>query len=181
MLYIIYFVAIFHVLISIIIILALMMDVGEQKNYITLFLFVSFWLILFGVIFGPRFLKQRKFLLKGGINKADDLITNIASVIPDIYEIIYQEHNALVYFGDIRGALSSRFSCPIRLMACGSIPKRFAAPLGIDWISGITRRMIGHALLSDQDFLIEHSGITASYSAQSRTIEIVQSESFIEE
>ena len=135
----------------------------------------------FGVIFGLRFLKQRKFILKGGINKADDLITNIASVIPDIYEIIYLEHNALVYFGDIRGAFSSRFSCPIRLMACGSIPERFAAPLGIDWISGITRRMIGHALLSDQDFLIEPSGITASFSAQSRTIEIFQSESFIEE
>ena len=178
---IIHFVAIFQVLISIMIILALIIDVGQQKDYKTLSVFVSFWLTLFGVIFGLRFLKQRKFILKGGINKADDLITNIASVIPDIYEIIYLEHNALVYFGDIRGALSSRFSCPIRLMACGSIPERFAAPLGIDWISGITRRMIGHALLSDQDFLIEPSGITASFSAQSRTIEIFQSESFIEE
>ena len=113
---IIHFVAIFQVLISIMIILALMIDVGQQKDYKTLSVFVSFWLALFGVIFGLRFLKQRKFILKGGINKADDLITNIASVIPDIYiyEIIYLEHNALVYFGDIRGALSSRFSCPIR-------------------------------------------------------------------
>lgn len=51
-----------------------------------------------------------------------------------------------------------------------------------DWIGDIGKEWIRHTLLSDQDFLLEPSGITASYSAaQSDTLEIVQSESFIEE
>ena len=63
-------------------------------------------------------------------------------------------------------------------MDCGSIPERFAALLMIDCIEEMNP---AGKLLPDQDFLIKPNKITACYSAQPDTIEIVQSESFVEE
>ena len=142
-------------------------------------LFLELFLICF--CYGLKSLTYRKFILKNNNNKADDLFTNIASMIPSVDEVVLLEEKALVYLKDIKGALSIRFNCPIRFMACGSLSERFGVPLVNDWISGIAGKFVRHALLSDQDFLIEPFGITASYSAQSHTIEIVQSESFIKE
>ena len=105
----------------------------------------------------------------------------IASLIPSVDEVVLLEEKALRYLNGIKGALSSRFNCEIHFMACGSLSERFGVPLVNDWIGDIGRISVKHALLSDQDFLIEPFGITASYSAQSDTLEIVQSESFIEE
>ena len=102
-------------------------------------------------------------------------------MIPSIDEVVLLEEKALVYLKDIKGALNSRFNCSIRFMASGSLSERFRVPLVNDWISGIAGKVVRHALLSDQDFLIESFGITASYSAQSHTVEILQSESYIEE
>ena len=129
-----------------------------------------------------RWLLRYKFKLKNNINKADDLFTNFASMIPSVDEVIVLENNALPYLEAIKGALRGSFNCEIGIMACGSIPERFAAPLVKDWISDInTGPYYKHGLFSDQDFLTEPSKITASYSAaQSDKLEIVQSESFIE-
>ena len=127
-------------------------------------------------------IRRSKFILKNNINKADDIAINIASTMPSLDEAILLEEKALVYLKDIKGALSRRFHCPIRLMTCGSIPERFSVPVMNDWIGDIREiDLWSHALLSDQDFLIEPFPITASYSAQSHKIEIVQSESFTEE
>ena len=102
-------------------------------------------------------------------------------MIPSLDEVIVLENNALAYLEDIKGALRSS-NCAIRIMACVTIPERLTVPLVKDWISDIdTGPYYNHALFSDQDFLIEPFGITASYSAQSHTIEIVKSESCIEE
>ena len=131
--------------------------------------------------FGYKYLQRRKVKVKSNINKADDLFTKFASMILSVNEVIALENDALAYLEGIKGALSSRFNCPIRIMACGSIPERFAAPLVEDWISDISKEpYYNHALFSDQDFLIEPLRITASNSAQADTTEIVQSESFIE-
>ena len=122
-----------------------------------------------------------KFILKNGINEADDLITNIASVTPSADEVVLTNEKVLIFFKDIKETLSSGFNCEIRLIACGSIPERFAALQMIDWNIEIMNRDRVRALPSDQDVLIEPSKITASYLAQPDTIEIVQRESFIEE
>ena len=151
------------------------------KSYI--FLCLSLVLSLyFLLIFGYRYPMHQKLKLKKNINKADDLFTNFASMIPSLDQANVLENKALTYLQGIKGALSSKFGCEIRIMACGSIPERFAVPLVQDWISDINKGpYYNHALFSDQDFLIEPCGITASYSAQSHTIEIVKSESCIEE
>ena len=125
---------------------------------------------------------SHKFILKNNINKAGDIAINIASTIPSLDEVILLEERALVYLKDIKGALSNRFNCAIRLMACGSIPERFSGPIMNEWIHNNSEfNLWAHALLSDQDFLIEPFPMTASYSAQSHKIEIVQGESFIED
>ena len=150
------------------------------KSYI--FLCLSLVLSLyFLLIIGYRYPMHQKLKLKKNINKADDLFTNFASMIPSLDEVIVLENNALAYLEDIKGALRSS-NCAIRIMACVIIPERLTVPLVKDWISDIdTGPYYNHALFSDQDFLIEPFGITASYSAQSHTIEIVKSESCIEE
>ena len=125
---------------------------------------------------------SRKFVLKNKYNKLDDISINIASTIPSLDEVILLEEKALVCLKDIKGALSKRFNCPIRLIPCGSIPERFSVPIVNDWIGDVGKvDHWNHALLSDQDFLIEPFSITASYSAQSHKIEIVQSESLFTE
>ena len=144
-------------------------------------------LLLFMLLFVCKtIIVRHKFILKNNINKVDDIAINIASVTPSLDEVILLEEKALVYLEDIKRAFSSRFNCEIRSMACGSIPERFSVPIVKDWFgNGIRKRgqfdLWSHALFSDQDFLIEPSLLTASYSAQSDTIEIVQNESFIEE
>ena len=125
---------------------------------------------------------RQKLILKKNINTVDDIAINVTSTIPSLDEVVLLEEKALVYFKDIERALSSRFNCEIRLMACGSIPERFSVPITNDWIRDYGEiDPWNHALLSDQDFLIVPFPITASYSAQSDKIEIVQSESFTEE
>ena len=133
------------------------------------------------IVFLIILLYNGKFILKNGINEADDPITNIASVIPSADEVVLTKEKVLIYFKDIKETLSSGFNCEIRLITCGSIPERFAALQMIDWNIELMNRDRVRALLSDQDVLIEPSEITASYSAQPDTIEIVQRESFIEE
>ena len=131
---------------------------------------------------GSVYLQRRKFILKNNADTVDDLFTNIASLIPSVDEVVLLEEKALGYLNGIKAALSSRFNCAIHFTACGSLSERFGVPLVNDWIGDIGRISVKHALLSDQDFIIEPCEITASYSAaQSDTIEIVQSESFIEE
>ena len=130
---------------------------------------------------GPKlFFRRRKFILKNSISKADDILTNVASMIPSTDEVVLLEKKASVYHKAIKGALSSRFNCSIRFMACGSVPERFGVPLVNDWISDVGQMEDAHALLSDQDFLVEPRGITASYSAQFDKVEIVQRKSCIE-
>ena len=147
--------------------------------YFCLIVVLSLYFIL---EYAYRYLKHYKFKLKNNINEADDLFTNFASMIPSLDQANVLENKALTYLQGIKGALSSKFGCEIRIMACGSIPERFAVPLVQDWISDINKGpYYNHALFSDQDFLIEPCGITATYSAQSDTIEIVESESCIEE
>ena len=164
---------------SIIVMLGLIIRGGLQKDY-GIIIFAVCMLIMTGVVYRILYLPHQKYKLKNSIYKVDDLITNIASVVPNIYEVDYVEKKTLVYLGDIKGALHSKFSCAIRLMACGSIPERFAVPLSKDWTSAFLG-VLHTTLVPDQDFLIELTGITASYSAQPHIIEIVQSESFIEE
>ena len=127
------------------------------------------------------FLNRRKWILKTNIDKPNDLFTNIASMIPSEEKVDCLEEKALVYLKGIREALKNRFKCTIRFMASGSIPERFGVPLVDDWVDNIGKMKDRHALLSDQDFLIEPLGITASYLSQPDTIKIDQSESCIEE
>ena len=153
-----------------------------EKDYKEIYIEVAVLLLCFGAICGAIVLVRHKFILKNNINTADNVFTNITSMIPSLDEMVLLENKALAYIEGFKGTLSSRFNCAIHLVACGSIPERFAVPLMEDWIGDIGEEWIRHALLSDQDFLIEPAGITASYSAtQSDTLEIVQSDSFIEE
>ena len=163
---------------SFLIIVVLAKDPTLTYTVVILFLLVLLSLCL---SCGSMYLQRRKFILKNNVNTVDDLFTNIASLIPSVDEVVLLEEKALRYLNGIKGALSSRFNCQIHFMACGSLSERFGVPLVNDWIGDIGRISVKHALLSDQDFLIEPFGITASYSAQSDTLEIVQSESFIEE
>ena len=121
--------------------------------------------------------RRRKLIMNKNISKADDLFPNIASMIPSVDEVDFLEGKVLRYFKDIKKALISSFNCEICFMASGSVPERFGVPLVDDWITNNGSIRDIHALLSDLDFLIKPSGITASYSAG--TIEIVRSESFI--
>ena len=136
------------------------------------------WSVIWSVIFCCPYFMQWKYILKDRINKANDPITNISSVIPSEDDVVRINEKALAYFQDIKEPLSSEFNCKICLMDCGSIPERFAALLIIDCIEEMNPADI---LLPDQDFLIKPNKITACYSAQPDTIEIVQSESFVEE
>ena len=151
------------------------------SSVINAFCLLLYFCFIIGTKLIHSFIRRRKFILKKSISKPDDLFENIASVIPSEDEVVLIEEKASVYLKDIKGALSSRFNCSIRFMACGSIPERFGVPLVDDWISDVGKIHDAHALLSDNDFLEEPFGITASYSAQSYTVEIVQWESFIEE
>ena len=131
---------------------------------------------------GPQmFLDRRKWILKTNIDKPNDLFTNIASMIPNEEKVNYLEEKALDCFSGIKEALESTFNCTIHFVASGSIPERFGVPLVDYWIDNIGKTRDRHALLSDQDFLIQPCEITASYSSQPNTIEIVQSESCVEE
>lgn len=102
-------------------------------------------------------------------------------MIPSVDEVVFLEKKVLVYLKDIKGALSSRFNCAIRFLACGSLSESFGVSLVDDCFNDIRKLSVRHALLSDPDFLVETFGINASYSAYSHTIEIFQSKSFIEE
>ena len=147
--------------------------------FFALVVLVSFWCCYKR---GPQmFLDRRKWILKADIDKPNDLFKNIASMIPNEEKVDYLEEKALVYLRGIKEALESRFNCAIRFVASGSIPERFGVPLVDYWIDNIGKTRDRHALLSDQDFLIEPTEITASYSFQPNTIEIVQSESCVEE
>ena len=131
---------------------------------------------------GPQmFLGRRKWILKTNIDKPNDLFRNIASMIPNEEKVDYLEEKALVYLKWIKEALESRFNYTIRFVASGSIPERFGVPLVDYWIDNIGKSEDRHALLADQDFLIQPCEITASYSSQPNAIEIVQSESCFEE
>ena len=146
----------------------------------------SFTILLFCLCFFVRFglkliLERRKLILNNSISKADDLFTNIASMIPTGDKVDLLECKAQVYLKYIKRAFRNRSDWPITFKTCGSVPERFGVPLVSDWISNIGKISDIHALVSDQDFLIERFGITASYSAQCHTVEIVRSESYIEE
>ena len=123
--------------------------------------------------YGPKlFFKRWKWTLKTHINEQSDLFTNIASMIPSEVQVIVLEEKALVYLKDIKEAFSRRFNYEIRFMTSGCIPERFVVPLVFDWIGNNDEICI---------VLSEHFGVKASYSSQSYTIEIVQSESSIGE
>ena len=125
--------------------------------------------------YGPQmFLGRRKWILKTSNNKPNDLFRNISSMIPNKEKVERLEEKAVVSFKDIKESLKSRFNCTINFIACGSIPVRFGVPLIDNWIDDIDQTKDRYALLSDQDFLIEASGITASYSSLPHAVEIVQ-------
>ena len=152
----------------------------------TVICFMSFTILLICLCVCVRLglkliLERRKLILNNSISEADDLFTNIASMIPTGDEVNLLERKAQVYLKYIKRDFRNRFIWSIDFMTCGSVPERFGVPLVSDWISNIGKISDIHALVSDQDFLIEPFGITASYSAQPHTVEIVQSESYIEE
>ena len=132
---------------------------------------------------GIKYIFHHNFLLKNNIDIDNkyQFFANIIPPIPTVDEIVLLEEKAIVYLKDINGVLSNRFNCAVRFIVCGSLSEAFGMPLVNDWISDIGRKVNRHPLLTDQDFFIEPSEITASYSSQSDTIEIVQSKSFIEE
>ena len=77
--------------------------------------------------------------------------------------------------------MQNRFNCEINIILAGSLAERFDVPLVYDWAS-VTRNMKeSHALIADQDFMIELSDVIASSLINnSNTIEIVQIESKIQ-
>ena len=99
-----------------------------EKDYKEIYIEVAVLLISFGTICGAIVLLRHKFILKNNINTADNVFTNIASMIPSLDEMVLLENKALAYIEGFKGALSSRFNCAIHLVACGSIPERFAVP-----------------------------------------------------
>ena len=151
---------------------------------LAIFFFASVVLASFWCCYrrGPQmFLDRRKWILKTNIDKPNDLFRNIASMIPNKEKVDYLEEKALFYLKRIKEALESRFNCTICFVASGSIPERFGVPLVDYWIDNIGKTKDRHALLSDQDFLIQPCEITASYTSQPDTIEIVQGELCVEE
>ena len=154
-----------------------------QLNIIVFYGEVIAVLLLFLYFCGIKYIFHHNFLLKNNININNkyQFFANIISLIPSVDEMVLLEEEAVVYLKDINGVLSNRFNCAVRFITCGSLSEGFGVPLVNDWISDIGRKINRHPLLTDQDFFIEPSEITASYSSQSDTIEIVQSNSFIEE
>ena len=125
------------------------------SSVINAFCLLLYFCFIIGTKLIHSFIRRRKFILKKSISKPDDIFENIASMIPSEDEVVLIEEKASVYLKDIEGALSSRFNCSIRFMACGSIPERFGVPLVDDWISDVGKIHDAHALLSDNDFLVE--------------------------
>ena len=90
-----------------------------DKCFLFTFIFLLYnWNKIDSFIHSPA-----QFILKKSISKPDDLFENIASVIPSEDEVVLIEEKASVYLKDIKGALSSRFNCSIRFMACGVYQK----------------------------------------------------------
>ena len=117
-----------------------------------------------------------RYILKEKTCEPAELFRSFSIAIPTITQITILEDKSQIYLADIKRSLKERFNCAITIMLSGSLPERFGVPLVYDWVSITGKLEQNHALLTDQDFLIEPFGIIASYSDSLNTLEIVQNE-----
>ena len=117
-----------------------------------------------------------RYILKEKTCEPAELFRSFSIAIPTITQITILEDKSQIYLTDIKRSLKERFNCAITIMLSGSLPERFGVPLVYDWVSITGKLEQNHALLTDQDFLIEPFGIIASYSDSLNTLEIVQNE-----
>ena len=122
----------------------------------------------------PKCFLRRRYVLKEKTCEAAELFRSFFITIPTITQITILEDKSQIYLNDIKRSLKEKFNCAISIMLSGSLPERFGVPLVYDWVSITGKLKQSHALLTDQDFLIEPLGIIASYSNRISTLEIVQ-------
>ena len=118
----------------------------------------------------------RRYILKEKTCEPAELLRSFFIVIPTIIQIAILEDKSQIYLTGIKRSLKERFNCAITIMLSGSLPERFGVPLIYDWVSITGKLEQNHALLTDQDFLIEPLGIIAGYSDSLNTLQIVQNE-----